>query len=83
MSSAFGKGTKANGEQQMVVGRYNNYTITDAYFMVGMGTDDSHRRNALAVMTDGTLAIPNFNSNGDIIGTKRIKCVNGVLTVID
>lgn len=50
---------------------------------VGYGTAENDRKNAFEVYQDGTLGIPNFNSNGVRIGTKRIKCINGVLTVID
>ena len=69
-------------DYQTVVGKYNQNKF-NTLFEVGNGTSNSSRSNAFEVYTDGTLGIPNFNSNGVRIGTKRIKCINGVLTVID
>lgn len=73
----------AINDYQTVVGKFNNNNKSNTLFEVGNGTDNTHRSNAFEVYQDGTIGIPNFNSNEERIGTKRIKCVNGVLRVID
>lgn len=73
---------------QTVVGKFNK-NKTNTLFEVGNGDGNPYRNyttgNAFEVYADGTIGIPNFASAGASvpIGMKRIKCVNGVLTVID
>lgn len=81
-SHAEGFHTIANQDYQHVSGKYNN-NKSNTLFEVGNGTDNTHRNNAFEVYVDGTLGIPNFDANGNKIGYKRIKCINGVLTIID
>ena len=78
---AGGIGTKATADGQTVFGKYNA-TDNDALFIVGNGTNDDNKQNAFEIMADGTLKIPNFDGNGNYLGMKTLKCVNGVLTVI-
>lgn len=80
-SHAEGYRTIANYQYQTVVGTYNE-NKSDTLFEVGNG-ENGNTSNAFEVYKDGTLGIPNFDSNGNKIGMKKIKCVNGVLTVID
>lgn len=81
-ASAHGMGSRAVFTGQFIVGKYNQET-GDALFAVGSGSADNNRSNALEVWPDGTLKIPNYDGNGNKIGYKRIKCVNGALKVVD
>ena len=53
-SHASGEGTIASGIGQTVVGRYN-IEDNNALFIVGNGTSESNRSNALVVKTDGNI----------------------------
>lgn len=55
-SHAGGLGTKTGRDSQMVIGQYNGEN-TDAYFVVGNGTDDGHRSNAFSVCDDGSYVL--------------------------
>ena len=81
-SMALGRKLSTSGNFQAVVGQFNAEN-SNARFIVGNGTDEKSKSNAFEVYQDGTLGIPNFDSNGNKIGMKKIKCVNGVLTIID
>ena len=73
---------------QTVVGKYNK-NKPNTLFEVGNGDGNPYRDytlgNAFEVYADGTIGIPNFASASASVpsGMKRIKCVNGVLKVID
>lgn len=66
---------------QTVFGKYND-NKSDTLFEIGNGGGNNSRSNAFEVCTDGTLRIPNFDSNGNKIGMVKLKCVNGILTII-
>ena len=53
-SQAFGIGTITSNPGQMVIGRYNKL-VENALFIIGNGTDEFHRSNALVVFADGTV----------------------------
>ena len=55
---ALGQGIGLNvlGDGQTVVGKYNN-PVANALFIVGNGTSDTNRANALEVHTDGTFKV--------------------------
>jgi len=78
----------AVGAYQTVVGKFNKNNL-NTLFEVGNGDGNPYRNyavgNAFEVYADGTIGIPNFASaDAPVpIGIKRIKCINGVLTVID
>ena len=78
----------AVGAYQTVVGKYNKNKL-NTLFEVGNGDGNPYRNyttgNAFEVYADGTIGIPNFGSASATvpIGMKRIKCINGVLKVID
>ena len=67
-STAEGLGTKATGENQTVVGKYNVSDVNNLYaFIVGNGVGDTHRSNAFTVDWNGNGAVSgNFRSNGRI-----------------
>lgn len=51
--------TKASSDSQTAIGKYNIEDINDTYaFIIGNGTDDDARSNAIAVKWDGTLVGP-------------------------
>ena len=59
-ASAFGRGTKATSLNSFVVGRYNidsgdpsNWINSDPLFVVGNGSNDTDRKNALVVNKNG------------------------------
>lgn len=54
-SSAFGEGLKITRENGMVIGKYNSYT--NGLFIVGNGTDDSHRQDAFVIRDRGKVYI--------------------------
>lgn len=62
-SHAEGLGTIANGRNQTVMGKYN-VADTTSLLIVGNGTKDTARKNALKLSTDGDLIL-----SGDIIIT--------------
>lgn len=58
-SCAMGEGTIASYPHQLVIGRYNSTQDLDLYaFVIGNGSDDSNRSNALAIKWDGTIIYP-------------------------
>lgn len=76
-----GFATRALSQFQHVEGMYNADN-PNALHIVGNGTSENARKNAFEVLIDGTIRIPNFNSNGMQIGMATLKVINGVLTVI-
>lgn len=54
-SYAIGQGLKINSTHQCVVGRYNNPVSNIAAFVVGAGTSDTDRKNAMWVTTGGNI----------------------------
>ena len=73
--------TRSSREAQHVGGKYNADNI-NALHIVGNGNSENDRKNAFEVLENGTIRIPNFDSNGNRIGMATLKVVNGVLTVI-
>ena len=72
--------TKSSREAQHVEGKYNADNV-NALHIVGNGNSDTDRKNAFEVLENGTIRVPNFNSNGSRIGMATLKVVNGVLTI--
>lgn len=69
-SHAEGLGTIANEDYQHVSGKYNANTA-DALFIVGNGTNDSHRSNALEVLKNGDVNVEStINISGVTITTE-------------
>lgn len=65
-SHAEGLGTIANEDYQHVSGKYNANNA-DALFIVGNGTDDTHRSNALEVLKNGDVKVKrNITLGGNI-----------------
>ena len=54
-SYAIGQGLKVNTTHQFVIGRYNNPVSNTAAFVVGTGTSDTNRKNAMWVTTGGNI----------------------------
>ena len=82
-STAMGYHTIAASNYQTVVGRYNvpNNNETQL-FIVGNGTDDSHRENAFVVDTDGKLHSAGNYPYSDVRLKENIKEINNPLTKI-
>lgn len=58
-SHASGQGTYASGNHQTVMGKYNTKDTKNEYsFIIGNGTDDTHRSNALSVDWNGNITTP-------------------------
>ena len=79
-SHAEGNHTKTYAPYQHVSGTYNHYNI-NALYQVGNGTSDNDRKNAFEVLKDGTICVPNFDSNGNRIGMVALKVINGELKI--
>ena len=60
-STAFGSGTKASGFATTAIGSYNS-EVSNAYFIVGNGTDNISRSNALIVLDNGTITAPSLTN---------------------
>lgn len=73
-SQAFGRGIKftgnANGKGGLAIGGWNN-TRSDALFVVGNGTGDGNRSDAMVVGTDGGVSATRFanKSGSDTVGS--------------
>lgn len=68
-SNGFGSWTKVSGNNQTVVGSYNVEDTADKYaFIVGNGTSESARSNALAVCQNGDVEINNKSVNKRFAG---------------
>lgn len=65
---ALGIGLKAYGENQIVLGKYN-LSHENAILIVGNGTDDDNRSNALVVYPDGKSGLLNKDTYGSTYGT--------------
>lgn len=69
LSAAMGNGTIAPSFSSMAIGQYNDtlatsnkdvWTPTDPLLMVGMGTDDVNRANALTILKNGEVSLKNY-----------------------
>ena len=68
-SSAIGRKLKASGDGQNVVGQYNIEDTANKYvFIVGNGTSDNNRSNALAVSKLGDVEINGKSVNNTFMG---------------
>lgn len=63
-SIALGNNTISSEQGQCSVGRYNT-EIDDAAFIIGNGSNNSTRSNALSVSWDGVITVPVFNKSTD------------------
>lgn len=80
-SHSEGYQTRTSAIHQHVGGQYNADNL-NALFIIGNGNSDTDRKNSFEVLYNGTIRIPNFDSNNNRIGMATLKVVNGVLTVI-
>jgi hypothetical protein len=78
-SAAFGRNTIAAGHDQAVFGRFNAED-TDALFIVGNGSADNKRSNALTLSNDGVMSLEgHFNgTTANFIGSMDVR---GGLTI--
>lgn len=73
-ATAIGLGLYTSEESSFVVGKYNE--SSNAIFVVGKGTDDEHRSNALEVYADGRVKIgANPINNMDLVPKKYLEDV--------
>lgn len=64
-SLAMGEGLYAEGANQTVIGRWNVEDANNEYaLIIGNGTDDTHRSNALTVKWDGSVSCGAVNGMG-------------------
>ena len=77
-----GDGIVPTNRDQFVIGSYNETSTDDVAFVVGNGTDDSHRSNCFTVARDGTIRAGNIigenihSTTGDITDSKGNKLSN-------
>lgn len=71
--------THASGDR-IIGGHYNN-PVANALVEIGNGTSNNDRKNAFVVLEDGTIRVPNFDSNGNRIGVVTLKVINGQLNI--
>lgn len=82
-STAFGVGTVADQINQLVIGSYNKKDIRDNIFIVGNGSDDGHRKNALEVSSSGDLKISgSLTQSSDVRLKKDIRKIENPLDKI-
>ena len=81
-SHAQNNSTRANGDDQTAIGRYNVADNNDEYaLIIGNGTSNSNRSNALAVKWDGTPVSPAISySPNDTFSVTQLN-VSGVMAV--
>jgi hypothetical protein len=90
---ALGDHTRAQGYGQFVIGSYNTpqgspnaAAIDDQLFVIGNGTDDSHRSNALTVLRNGRVGIgtaspaARLDVQGDANVNGNVK-INGAISI--
>lgn len=86
-SSAIGRKLKASGDYQTVVGEYNIEDTTSEYlFIVGNGTADNARENALGVTHTGHIDVQKniyINTNGSGIFERDTDGTNRELIAMD
>jgi hypothetical protein len=87
VSTAMGDYTTAPSAYETVIGRYNtlytplsanDWNASDKLFVIGNGTDGTHRSNALTVMKNGNVGIGTTDSPSeklDIDGNARFRAV--------
>lgn len=81
-SAIIGEGLQARYDDQVVVGKYNNNKSTNI-FEVGIGTDDTVRRNGLEVTSDGDVyAYGKFKIDGGSNALLRYYSVTTPATTI-
>lgn len=73
-ASVFGEGLKTVRQGSMVVGRYNSYT--NGLFVVGNGTDDSHRQDTFVIRDKGKTYL--YGEYAGFIITSNNNDANGV-----
>lgn len=70
-STSMGTSTKAGSLNSLAIGRFNDtitmsnstdWVATDPLFMIGNGTSDTNRRNAMTIFKNGTLNLQNHNN---------------------
>lgn len=72
VSFVYGEGLESDEDNISVLGKYNDSSVTDGLLVIGNGTDDSNRSNALVLDKDGNLEIQgnieakNITAKGDI-----------------
>lgn len=72
VSFVYGEGLESNEDNISVLGKYNDSSVTDGLLVIGNGTDDSNRSNALVLDKDGNLEVQgnieakNITADGDI-----------------
>ena len=82
-STAMGLGTRATSNQQTAIGRWNVENINGTYaFIIGNGTADNARSNAMTVDWNGNIIANNLPSPGSTDGDYILKCTitNGTPT---
>lgn len=79
-SSAFGEGSVSNTASGLACGRYNDYTNNGLLLVVGNGTSDNARSNALeirdsghAAFGEGISAKDDIHTSGNVISTASIQ----------
>ena len=70
-SASFGESTIASGENSVAFGQFN-VDVADALFMVGIGTSNATRANALTVLNDGWVGVGHTGKSG----TEKLR-ING------
>ena len=82
-STAMGLGTRATSNYQTAIGRWNVENINGTYaFIIGNGTADNARSNAMTVDWNGNIIANNLPSPGSTDGDYILKCTitNGTPT---
>jgi hypothetical protein len=79
-SFAAGNSTKARSPNSFVAGKFNDTTLTNSLFEIGMGTSNSFRKNAMTVFNNGQVGIGTINPYGLLnVGNGSVR-FDGMLT---
>lgn len=76
-----GYGLKTGWAQQALAGQFNE-VVSGALFVIGNGTSDSNRRNALVVYLDGRVSAGTPSNDNDVVRVKELKDSQSVTSVV-
>lgn len=73
-TASFGGGTIAKSANSLVIGKYNDSTVLNSLFEIGIGAANNNRKNALTVLNTGQVGIGVTNPYGLFnVGTGTVR----------
>lgn len=82
-SSAHGLGTVSSGDNETVLGQYNDTSVSSGTFVVGIGTNDLIRKDAFRVTNIGEVLAPELTIAQQESGNAKILVTKEYADIID